>query len=47
MHQEVNDLEAENRSKDEELTRLQKLLADRKLLIEKTSAIQATHSAKP
>ena len=40
-HQEVNDLELENRSKDDELARLQKLLADRKLLIEKTSAIRS------
>ena len=42
--QEVNDLENENRSKDEELARLRKLLSDRKLVIEKTAALKATHS---
>lgn len=46
-HQEVNDLELENRSKDDELARLQKLLADRKLLIEKTSAIRSAAIQAP
>ena len=46
-HQEVNDLELENRSKDDELARLQKLLADRKLLIEKTSAIRSAANQAP
>ena len=46
-HQEVNDLELENRSKDDELARLQKLLADRKILIEKTSAIRSAAIQAP
>ena len=42
---EVDDLEAENRAKDEELTKLQKLLKDRKDLIERTNAIKSQPSA--
>ena len=40
--QEVDDLEAESRAKDDELDRIQKLLRERKDLLERANAMQAS-----
>lgn len=45
--QEVDDLEAESRGKDDELSRIQKLLKDRKDLLERSNMMQNQSPVKP